>query len=251
MPWLRSTGLRALEPRLPALVEVAHFVVGGCLLRLDEEAGRALVRQAAPVGAERVEAHVGGQPDRGDRREARVLLQGVEVAEPQHVLGEVGDGLAARAGEEEAPDAPLRVGDDAHPVGPERPDLAGPALGVALKPPVGRSPQVEVGLGRPPQVGGGPQGVGRVEQALHRLRRATETAAAVSVDAQRHARHRVLPHPDRGVDEDGAGVVVAVREWRPGGAVGPRQLAECRAPRPAALAAKGSWKEPGEGTDPR
>ena len=100
MPRLSITGRRALwappEARLPPLVELPDLVVGRRVLRLDEQSGRAVVRQAAPVGAERVEAHVGGQPERGDRREAGVLLQGVEVAEPEHVLGEVGDELAGR-----------------------------------------------------------------------------------------------------------------------------------------------------------
>ena len=209
-----ADSLRPLEAGLPPLVELPHLVVGRGVCALQDDPRRAVVGQAVAAGPQRVQPHVDRQPERGDRRQPRVLVERVEVPQPDHVVRGVRDELPPPAHVDEPPDVLVRVWDYAHPVGPQRPHLERLTPVVALQPPEGGAPEAEVGLGGPPQVAARPERVGAVEQPPGRVLRLHRPALRAA-DPQGHARDCVLPQLYGRVYRGRPRVVLAVGQGRP------------------------------------
>ena len=117
--------LGAAVAGFPAVVEVVDVAVGELLVGEEDVVGLGGVLEEAAVVAEAVAGHFDGEAGGGEGGEAGVVVEGVVVAEPEDLVGGVGDGRAAvGAAVEEALDVLLGVGEDVDAVGAEGPDLA-------------------------------------------------------------------------------------------------------------------------------
>ena len=166
-----TTGVgRAAKPGLPAAVELLDLTVVHLLVGEHDEIGLGRVAQEVAIEAQAVPAHVHGHPRRGDGGQPGILLQGVEVPEPDHLVGSEGDHPVPPV-VHESPDVLVPVGDYGDAVGAQRPQLA-VAVGVAVEHPEGGPPEVQVDLGGAPEVGAGVPAVDPLQKPLGRVFRA-------------------------------------------------------------------------------
>lgn len=152
-------------PGLPTAVELLYLRVGHVLVGQEDEVGPGRITQEVAIEPQPVHSHVHRHSGRGQGRKPSVLLQRVEVAKPQHLVGGVGHGPTTALVDKPSDVLPFvrKYGD---PVGTQRPDFP-PAILVPVQGPEGRTPQIQVDFSGPPQVTAGKPRVYPVQELLH------------------------------------------------------------------------------------
>ncbi len=167
--------VHAAEAPGQGLLELLRLILGerGAARRHHQAAHLDALREEVAVGLHRRRGDVRRDPGRGQRREARVLVDRVRVAHPDHLVPlEADRGAPVARLVQEVAHVLGRVRHHAHLVRPRPPDLRRHAatVGPALEEPVAGAPHREAQLRHLDQPGEGPE-------LVDLLRQLEETAA--------------------------------------------------------------------------